>query len=238
MRLILIRHGDPNYTIDSLTEKGWREAKALAQRVGKWDITQVYVSPLGRANDTASESLKVLKKDAIMLPWLREFIVHVKDPVTQEERIPWDFMPDYWTKEPLLYDKEKWTKAPIMSTGKIEEGFAEVQEGLDALLKEYGYIRNGEVYQVTEDANREATVVCFCHLGLIMTILSHLLGIAQPLLTHGFFLAPTSVTTLAVEERTPGTGYFRVQMMGDTSHLREIGEPVSKAGYFVDPFQY
>ena len=27
MRLIIVRHGDPNYEIDSLTEKGWREAE-------------------------------------------------------------------------------------------------------------------------------------------------------------------------------------------------------------------
>ena len=26
MKIIFIRHGEPNYEIDSLTEKGWREA--------------------------------------------------------------------------------------------------------------------------------------------------------------------------------------------------------------------
>ena len=25
MKLLIVRHGDPDYTIDSLTEKGWRE---------------------------------------------------------------------------------------------------------------------------------------------------------------------------------------------------------------------
>lgn len=32
MRLIFIRHAEPDYSIDSLTEKGWREAKLLAER--------------------------------------------------------------------------------------------------------------------------------------------------------------------------------------------------------------
>ena len=27
MKLLFIRHGDPDYTIDSLTEKGWKEAE-------------------------------------------------------------------------------------------------------------------------------------------------------------------------------------------------------------------
>ena len=26
MKLLFIRHGDPDYEIDSLTEKGWKEA--------------------------------------------------------------------------------------------------------------------------------------------------------------------------------------------------------------------
>ena len=49
MRIIFIRHGDPDYVNDSLTEKGVREAELLAKRVAKWEnITQFYCSPLGR----------------------------------------------------------------------------------------------------------------------------------------------------------------------------------------------
>ena len=54
MRLIIIRHGDPDYSVDSLTEKGWREAELLAERIAKLDVKAFYVSPLGRAKDTAS----------------------------------------------------------------------------------------------------------------------------------------------------------------------------------------
>ena len=36
MRLIFIRHAEPDYSIDSLTEKGWREAKLLAERTKRW----------------------------------------------------------------------------------------------------------------------------------------------------------------------------------------------------------
>lgn len=53
MKIIFIRHGEPDYSIDSLTEKGWREAYALADRIQKWDVKDFYVSPLGRAQDTA-----------------------------------------------------------------------------------------------------------------------------------------------------------------------------------------
>ena len=36
MNLIFIRHAEPDYTIDSLTEKGFREAEMLANRTKDW----------------------------------------------------------------------------------------------------------------------------------------------------------------------------------------------------------
>ena len=46
MRLIFIRHAEPDYSIDSLTEKGWREAKLLAERTKRWKVDEFYCSPL------------------------------------------------------------------------------------------------------------------------------------------------------------------------------------------------
>ena len=54
MRLLIVRHGDPDYSIDSLTEKGWKEVEYLSERLSKLDVKDFYVSPLGRAKDTAS----------------------------------------------------------------------------------------------------------------------------------------------------------------------------------------
>ena len=58
MKLLIVRHGDPDYDIDSLTEKGWKEVKYLSQRLSKLEVKAFYVSPLGRAKDTASVTLK------------------------------------------------------------------------------------------------------------------------------------------------------------------------------------
>ena len=73
MELLIIRHGDPDYTIDSLTQKGWKEAEYLSEKLIKMDIKDFYVSPLGRARDTASCTLKKLNREAVVCPWLREF---------------------------------------------------------------------------------------------------------------------------------------------------------------------
>jgi probable phosphoglycerate mutase len=33
MRLMIVRHGDPDYEKDSLTPAGWKEAEALSERM-------------------------------------------------------------------------------------------------------------------------------------------------------------------------------------------------------------
>ena len=49
MRLIFIRHGDPDYEKDSVTEKGEREIELLADKLEGEKITAFYLSPKGRA---------------------------------------------------------------------------------------------------------------------------------------------------------------------------------------------
>ena len=36
MKLLIVRHGDPDYAIDSLTETGWAEAELLSHRLASW----------------------------------------------------------------------------------------------------------------------------------------------------------------------------------------------------------
>ena len=73
MRLLIVRHGDPDYEHDTLTEKGWREAELLAERLSKLNVKEFYVSPLGRAKDTASLTLQKMNREANECLWLREF---------------------------------------------------------------------------------------------------------------------------------------------------------------------
>ena len=44
MRLLIFRHGDPDYEIDGLTEKGKIEAELLARQIKSFNIDDVYVS--------------------------------------------------------------------------------------------------------------------------------------------------------------------------------------------------
>jgi probable phosphoglycerate mutase len=234
MKLVIIRHADPDYTIDSLTEKGWREAKLLSDRVSKMNVKAFYVSPLGRAKDTASVSLKKIKREAKELAWLREFEAPVLDPESGEERIPWDWLPADWTKEEAFYDKKLWHTVPVMQSANVGKEAEFVYSGLDELLAEHGYRHEGNLFRAVEPNND--TVVLFCHFGVECVILGHLLGISPMLLWHGFCAAPTSMTTLITEERREGVAYFRMSAFGDISHLYAVGEEPAFAARFCEMF--
>ena len=55
-------------------------------------------------------------------------------------------------------------------------------------------------------------------------------------LWQGTCLAPTSVTTIYTEERRPGIAVFRLQTIGDVSHLYMNGFAPSFAGRFCEVY--
>ena len=80
MKLLIVRHADPDYSIDSLTPTGWREAELLSDRLVRTPADFYYVSPLGRAQDTASLTLKKLNRTAETCEWLQEFSPRIIKP--------------------------------------------------------------------------------------------------------------------------------------------------------------
>ena len=104
MKLIFVRHAEPDYAHDSLTEKGFREAGLLAERAKSWPVEAIFVSPLGRAQATAKPTAAALGITPVTLPWLREFSVLLPHPDTGAPAIPWDFLPTDWTRDPQLLD--------------------------------------------------------------------------------------------------------------------------------------
>lgn len=234
MNILIIRHGDPDYSIDSLTEKGWKEAEILSERIAPLNVKAYYVSPLGRARDTASFTLKKAGREAEILPWLREYDVRIDDPKTGGKRIPWDMLPADWTAVPEYYLKDEWYNVPIMKSAEMETGLKAVWNGLDGILARHGYVRDGNLYRA-EKPNGD-TIVFFCHFGVQCVMLGHLLGISPMILWHGLMTAPASVTTLHTEERRKGAAFFRASSIGDISHLYAKGEPPAFAGRFCEMF--
>ena len=233
MRILIVRHGDPDYKIDSLTEKGWKEAKLVAERLSRMDIKEFYLSPLGRAQDTANCTLEKMGRTGITYDWLREFWPRIYRPdQTEMKKGCWDWLPQDWKKEPKHFDVNTWADTEIMEDGNVREAYEYVCHSFDELLKTHGYVRENNNYRV-EQANND-TIVFFCHFGIECVLLSHLLNISPMLLWHGFCAAPTSVTTVNTEERRKGIASWRVSAFGDISHLYVAGEEPAFAARFCE----
>ena len=262
MRLIFIRHGEPDYATDTLTENGRIEAAALAERTVKWDVDRFFCSPLGRARLTAEPTLRALGRTASERQWLQEFMLKITDPVTNEVQGPWDLQPEYMAEDPVLYDREKWFRAEVYKDHpEIEERWREVCGGLDEILEGYGYKRSGRCwhfqnpdgsilpaekedimlhgtkeYEIRDDDD-EKTAVFFCHFGVTCVMLAHLLGVSPMALWHGTVIPPTGITVVNAEKRYHNTVNFRIQTLGDCTHLLERGVRISGFAAFSTVFQ-
>ncbi len=231
MRILLIRHGEPDYEHDSLTPKGFREAELLSRRMEKIRPDAIYASPMGRAQATLQPTLDRLHMQAETLPWLHEFSALIPDPADGQPRIPWNLPPQDWTREGALYEREGWLTQKWMAQSDVGERYHWVTDGLDALLARYGFGRDGLIYHNQDTP--DVTIALFCHFAVSMVLVSHLTGVATPLLWQGFFMPTSSVTMLFGEERVPHDVFFRVAQMGDISHLYEAGEPMSMSGLMI-----
>ncbi len=240
MRLIFIRHAEPDYENDCLTEKGRREAQILAGRVAHWPIRDIFVSPIPRAQMTAEPSLEALGRSAEVIPWLAEFRYYTPDPITGRMHVPWDLVPEFFTRIPEMYDKEKWQETEYFRINPdLVPAYHQLCKDVDAFLEKYGYIRDGEMYRCTYKAegDDEENVVLFCHFGITNFILSHMIGISPALLNMHFLSLPTGITIVNSEKRLHNYAHWRIQCYGDVSHLREAGEPASYYASFAPPFR-
>lgn len=67
-----IRHGDPIYDPDSLTPLGALQAEALAKRLARYGLDEIFVSSSNRAQLTAAPTCRLLHKEMKILDWCNE----------------------------------------------------------------------------------------------------------------------------------------------------------------------
>ncbi len=236
MRLLMIRHGDPDYNIDGLTEKGKKEALLLKNRLLDEPIDAVYCSILGRARKTAEPLLKARGLDCEYCDWLREFnVVNTGFENLEKIKACWDLYPEQMAQFPALYSLSDWKTPDFIQSAGIPAYYDRVCASFDALLASHGYRREGMHYRA--EAPNHKTLVFFCHFGVASVLLSHLMNCSPYTLWQHTFLPPTSITTFYTEERKDGIASFRCSGMGDIHHLQAGNEPPSFSGRYCECFE-
>lgn len=222
MRVLIIRHGDPEYVTDSLTSEGVREAEALARRLSseiEGKVTHLYTSPRGRARATAAPTEAALKKVAIVENWTRELTYWPRLPGTARPGegglAMWDLAATQVRSIDSLTKNAQWSLIPDIESAR--EPFENLQMDSDAFIARHGYVREGHQYRIVRP-NRDIIAV-FCHGGFGLTWLSHLLNIPLAMVWTSFYLPPSSVTTVLFDERSADFACPRAIGVGDISHL-------------------
>ena len=252
MRLLFIRHAEPDYSTDTLTEKGRREAALLAQAAPSLKMDHCFVSPLGRAQETASYCMKAVGKTAKTFDWLEEFDAPVDLNRTPELlaaypnvkpeapaglyrlRRPWDIGQIYYAGHPELMDSFGWRQSEVYLKSQMPTRYDQVVNAFDQLLASYGYVHENGLYRV-ERENRE-TLAFFCHFGVSCVLLSRLWNTSPFFLWQNLAMPTSSVTELFTEEREQGSALFRARRIGDVSHLYAGNEPVSFACRYCEVY--
>ena len=216
MKLFLIRHGSPDYKNDTLTQKGHEQACLLAEALLNVPIDTIYVSPRGRAQETAEYTLRRKKQKGIMLDWLTELSCPFRDRLYPYRMLePWSMQAVEVFDRSDNFTIRNWHKKIVYGQRMkiVAENF---YEKFESFMKEQGYELEGFRYKLI--TRKEENIAFFCHAGLIFTLLSHVLHIPLPVVYAQFKCSQASVTTIKMDVGN-GYGVFRLECLNNISHL-------------------
>lgn len=229
MLLYIIRHGDPIYNPDSLTEKGILQAKALAKRLAVHGLDRIFVSPMIRARQTAQPTCDLLKIKPEVAEWTSESLAWQEFACNDEsfgDKIEWSFnVPKVRYKAPeVLALDDRWYEADPFCRTKAREGYARIQRESDKFTEMLGYKREGTLYRILHPSDERVAV--FCHSGFGSVWISYLLAIHPIIFWSSFGLNHSSVTILEFMNTENGITAPYCLTLSDTSHLYADGLPL------------
>jgi len=235
MLLYIIRHGEPDYATDSLTENGKKQAEALAERLCTHGFDEIYASPLGRAIQTAQPTCNRLKIQYSIEEWMSESLAWDDFSVTDNEgEKNWSFACQNTKLIGSGYTNKDWFSNPVFSSCKSAlGGYQRIKNASDDFLNRLGYKRDGSTYKIISPS--EKRIAAFCHHGFGTAWLSHLLSISPHIFWSSFDIAHSSVTILIFRNNPDGFTAPQCVCLSDMSHIYKEKLPVNAAiNFFGD----
>ena len=226
MRLLIIRHADPDYENNTITAAGREEAKALAARLKANGVNSIVCSTLQRAVDTMKYTQDLTGISPVFHDWLCEF---EWEGTAGSFKNPWDIPGEKLLDSPDCLSLSSWQNTGGFDGEKIFKDYKERIISFDRFLYEKGYERTGLYYR--ELSGNNDCIAIFCHAGLGTALISHLLNIPLTLAWSNTWLAPSSVSTIVFNRRDGETAVPRCISLGDTSHLYAAGLEVKPRGF-------
>ena len=222
MRIVIVRHGNPNYEKDCLTELGHKQAEAAAQRLLSEGIDEIYSSPQGRAYQTAQYFSKASGiKDIHVLDFIREIRFGQEGFLYDDRWNPWKCVDELiWDGKDL--QSPDWREYPAFKDNFATEDADKIAVEADKWLATLGYEREGLYYRNKREDDAKKTVAVFCHGGASSAFMAHMLNQTFPYMCATQHFSHTAISILRFSS-TPGLLTIPIlELMNDDRHLREV----------------
>ena len=222
MRILFVRHGDPDYKNDCLTELGREQAEAVSRRLLPEGISEIYASPYGRAAETAAYTASRLSLPVTTLPYMHEIGWGGDDLPFGGH--PWSLSDQLLTEDNYDFFAQDWRTHPYFVRNKARECYDEIAEQFDLFLAQQGFRHDGRRFFCT--ANNEKTIALFSHGGSGACAIGHILSLPFPFVAAVMQFDVTSVTIIEFPAREGEYIHPRLELFNDAAHIRRAGGPL------------
>jgi len=221
MRILFVRHGEPDYRNDCLTEIGRVQAEQVAERLRGEPIEELFASPLGRAQETARATARMLGLPIQTLDFMREIRWGSADgtPLFGDGH-PWKCV-DEMVSRGIFLNRPDWRENEFFRNNLVLRDIDETERGTDDWLSSLGYVREGFAYRHTRGETEHRTVVLFSHGGSSCAAIGHILNLPFPLMCAMFHLEFTGITILRFDRREGSLSVPCLELANDGRHIRE-----------------
>ncbi len=214
MRIIFVRHGEPNYEKDCLTETGHKQAEACAKRLEQEGISEIFASPMGRAAQTAAYTAELLELPVETLDYMHE--ISWGGEGIPENAHPWTLADRMIDQDDFDFYHNEWRETLYFKNNDVMKYVQEISRQFDALLLRHGY-RHEETRFFCETDERK-NIAVFSHGGSGACVLSHLLALPFPYVCTVMPYGHTSITILNFPARKGKFVHPRIELFNDTLH--------------------
>lgn len=228
MLLFILRHGDPIYNPDSLTERGHLQAEALSKRLALYGIDKLYTSPLIRARQTAKPTEILLNKTAQIEEWASESKAWKDFAFNDNGTHTWIFHSSLKNRlrEPSVTERGlKWYEDPVFSVVDAKAGYERLLDASDEFLARHGYVhdRVNCRYEAKNPSNER--IAMFCHHGFGVSWLGTMLDIPLPISWTAMNFTHTGMTVVEFASDKNGLCIPQILTLSNDSHLYREGLP-------------
>lgn len=221
MRIIFVRHGEPDYEHDCLTDNGKVQAFSTAEKLKDETISAIYSSPLGRAKITASYTAKEQDVPVQVLDFMHEIDWGSKSGgMLEYDGHPWTLAYQLLTEEPGYIGSDDWKDHGYFKDNLCTDYYDKIASGFDELLEGYGLKREGKLYRCIKECND--TIAVFAHGGSGAFVLSHLFSLPLPFVLTSLPFGVCSITTVDMSVVNEDMILPRFECFNDMSHLGQV----------------